>query len=124
MSQVFPIALIAAFPLPPRQLRSRTRKENRTQFPRRIASLVRLLHGCCYCFLGHYTSEAACLTTRSTRTPTGGASRLGGRRLPWFVRRHGCLPNESSVRLRRPFGGLLLEATTVPATRPNIDRRE
>ena len=27
------------------------------------------------------------LTTRSTRTPTGGASRLGGRRLPWFVRR-------------------------------------
>jgi hypothetical protein len=24
----------------------------------------------------------------STRTPTGGASRLGGRRLPWFVRRH------------------------------------
>jgi hypothetical protein len=29
------------------------------------------------------------LTTRSTRTPTGGASRLGGRRLPWFVRAHG-----------------------------------
>ena len=30
---------------------------------------------------------ASCaLTTRSTRTPTGGASRLGGRRLPWFVR--------------------------------------
>ena len=28
------------------------------------------------------------LTTRSTRTPTGGASRLGGRRLPWFVRAH------------------------------------
>jgi 2-iminobutanoate/2-iminopropanoate deaminase len=27
------------------------------------------------------------LTTRSTRTPTGGASRFGGRRLPWFVRR-------------------------------------
>src|SRR6185437_486947 len=26
------------------------------------------------------------LTTRSTRTPTGGASRLGGRRLPWYVR--------------------------------------
>jgi len=29
------------------------------------------------------------LTTRSTRTPTGGATRLGGRRLPWFVRAHG-----------------------------------
>ena len=28
------------------------------------------------------------LTTRSTRTPTGGAARLGGRRLPWFVSRH------------------------------------
>jgi len=28
------------------------------------------------------------LTTRSTRTPTGGATRLGGRRLPWFVRAH------------------------------------
>ena len=36
-------------------------------------------------------SSARCktcaLTTRSTRTPTGGASRLGGRRLPWYVRR-------------------------------------
>ena len=32
--------------------------------------------------------RAGRLTTRSTRTPTGGASRLGGRRLPWFVRPH------------------------------------
>src|SRR5690349_96763 len=30
------------------------------------------------------------LTTRSTRTPTGGAARLGGRRLPWYVRPHEC----------------------------------
>src|SRR4029079_18053225 len=29
------------------------------------------------------------LTTRSTRTPTGGASRLGGRRLPWLRQGHG-----------------------------------
>jgi hypothetical protein len=24
----------------------------------------------------------------NTEAPTGGAARLGGRRLPWFVRRH------------------------------------
>jgi hypothetical protein len=35
------------------------------------------------------------LTTRSTRTPTGGAARLGGRRLPWFVRH----PNSMSYTL-------------------------
>ena len=37
------------------------------------------------------------LTTRSTRTPTGGAARLGGRRLPWFVRRR---PIDSHERHR------------------------
>ena len=43
------------------------------------------------------------LTTRSTRTPTGGASRLGGRRLPWFVRHltYGAL-NAHSRRRDRP----------------------
>jgi len=35
------------------------------------------------------TAHQCGLTTRSTRTPTGGAARLGGRRLPWFVRPHG-----------------------------------
>ncbi len=43
----------------------------------------------CSCASRHLQSEASRrLTTRSTRTPTGGAARLGGRRLPWFVRRH------------------------------------
>ena len=37
---------------------------------------------------------------RSTRTPTGGAARLGGRRLPWYVR----LP---LTRLRRAWPLLL-----------------
>ena len=42
------------------------------------------------------------LTTRSTRTPTGGASRLGGRRLPWFVRPHAWRTSELClVRLGR-----------------------
>src|SRR6478672_7219236 len=30
----------------------------------------------------------------STRTPTGGAARLGGRRSPWFVGPHGDLPEQ------------------------------
>ena len=38
------------------------------------------------------------LTTRSTRTPTGGAARLGGRRLPWYVRRHPIMHMPVSVR--------------------------
>ena len=54
------------------------------------------------------------LTTRSTRTPTGGAARLGGRRLPWYVRsqesgitsgtlsRWNDLSNEQGVELPSP----------------------
>ncbi len=33
-----------------------------------------------------FGARSIALTTRSTRTPTGGAARLRGRRLPWFVR--------------------------------------
>jgi hypothetical protein len=44
---------------------------------------------------GQWWAERCRLTTRSTRTPTGGAPRLGGRRLPWFVRRC-CIPDVST----------------------------
>jgi len=37
---------------------------------------------------GKWSAERCRLTTRSARTPTGGAARLGGRRLPLFVRAH------------------------------------
>jgi hypothetical protein len=42
------------------------------------------------------------LTVRSTRTATGGASRLGGRRLPWFVT--GITPRNLPTSFGSPWG--------------------
>ena len=50
------------------------------------------------------------LTTRSTRTPTGGAARLGGRRLPWFVRAQKAMATAAFTR-RKMVAAVMLGAS-------------